>query len=290
MPIQHNPSVSKYFAACIAFLALVSLLTACQKEAALTASPAKPLYTLPQGNHSYDQSILQFYQNYHSLILYRFDSVAYGYNVTGPLNPQLAMRVADTNAISSALDFLHANWLDLYPEAFLQQTLPYKILLSSQISIADLFNGQVDFYRYYPAMGGLNYVAFGLVNDSLNTLTAQQVDSTRGLLQQAFWQQAVQNKMIGRPAAFDSLTNYAQVDQTNLRRNGMFFYHPYGNNGVVDFLDYIQVITSTDSTTMSNTWLSPAVDIKGRYAAKYKLILNYYIQNYGVNLQAIGNK
>jgi hypothetical protein len=139
-------------------------------------------------------------------------------------------------------------------------------------------------------MGGLNYVAFGLVNDSLNTLTAQQVDSTRGLLQQAFWQQAVQNKMIGRPAAFDSLTNYAQIDQTNLRRNGMFFYHPYGNNGVVDFLDYIQVITSTDSTTMSNTWLSPAVDIKGRYAAKYKLILNYYIQNYGVDLQAIGNK
>ncbi|WP_431216326.1 hypothetical protein ACQ86N_17850 [Puia sp. P3] len=172
----------------------------------------------------------------------------------------------------------------------MQQTLPYKILLSSQISIANIFFGQVRDYTYLPAIGGLNYVDFGLVNDSLKTLSARQVDSTRGLLQQAFWQQAVQNKMIERPSTFDSLTNYSQVGQTNLHQNGMFFYHPYGNNGVVDFLDYIQVITSTDSTTMSNTWLSPSVDVNGLYAAKYNLILNYYIQNYGVNLQAIGNK
>ncbi|WP_431216327.1 hypothetical protein ACQ86N_17855 [Puia sp. P3] len=119
MAIQHNPIVSRYAAVYVAILGLLSLLIAgCQKEAALTPSPAKPLYTLPQGNHSYDQTIMQFYQTYHSLMLYRFDSVAYNYNVTGPLNPDLTMTMADTNAISSALDFLHANWLDLYPSAF----------------------------------------------------------------------------------------------------------------------------------------------------------------------------
>lgn len=287
MANQNSALLSKF---AFAGIALLVMLTACQKEAALTPSPAHPFYSLPQGNHPYDQSIGQFYQNYHSYILYKFDSAAYNYNVTGPLNPELAMQVADTNDITAALDFLHAQWLDLYPTAFLQQTLPYKILLSSQISIADIYNGQIDYYSYYGASAGLNYVAFGLANDSLKTLTTPQIDSTRGVLNQAFWQQAVQSNMIERPASFDSLTNYAYVNQTNLNQNGMFYYHPYGNNGVVDFLDYIQVITSTDSTTMSNTWLSPSVDVNGLYTAKYNMILNYYIQHYGVNLQAIGNK
>lgn len=279
-----------------------SAFSSCNKEAALQPSIPVSTDTLPQGDHSYDTTILQFYNTYHTAILYRFDSVDYNYNWTMALQAGLTVQVADTNDINLALQFLQTNWFGVYPNAFLQKTLPYRILLGEHISstgggaVSTVSGNAIsEFLNRVSAMAGVNYVCFGIVNDSLKTLTPVQIDSTRGVLQRAFWQEALQNNQIQMPTGFSGLIDYAVVsyDPNDMQDYGMLFNY-YNNSYLVpsassDFLDYIQVITSTDSTTMANTWLSPAVDVNGYYNQKYKLITQYYLTNYGVDLQAIGN-
>lgn len=284
---------------CIALACCIALY-ACRKDGALSSSPdTNTFYTLPQGSHPYDTAIVSFYKKYNSFILYRFDSVDYNYNITGPVFSGLYMSPADTGDIAQALDYLQTNLFNLYPENFLQKTMPFKILLASHIFISSDGHGQSGLAAgtyYYNAYAGANYMAFGVVNDSLKTLSGHQLDSTRGLLQMACWQQATGNGNIARPPGFDTLTNYtamAQFGNNNPNRNkyGVFFTtSPRGlYDAAGDFLAYIDIITSTDEETMKNTWLSPAYDVNGLYNAKYKLITGYYKENYGVDLQAIGN-
>lgn len=160
---------------------LVLLLGSCQKEAKLSPAPPNVFYTLPQGNHPYDQDILQFYNTYHTYILYKFDSSDFNYNITAPLDATLSARPADTNYIAQAMAFLHANWFDAYPPAFLQKTLPFKILLSSNICYLSGQAWGIDtMNNAYSSYSGYNQVTFGLVMDSLLTLTSSQIDSTRG--------------------------------------------------------------------------------------------------------------
>jgi hypothetical protein len=270
--------------------AILLTLTACHKEAALQPSSSNRLYTLPQGNHPYDQDIQQFYDTYHTVMLYKFDSMDYQYNITGPLNVYLYIKPADTSYIPAALDFIHTNWLDLYPSAFLQKTLPFKILLASSIGIGVPYLSQIVAYNYQSTYAGMNWVGFGIVNDSLQKLTPGQIDTTRGALNKSFWQQAIQNQMIETPDSFSTLTTYSKLTSSNLKQYGCFYDHNPNNNAANDLLDYIQVITSTDSVTFKNKWLTPSFDTKGMYAIKYNLIKNYYRTKYGVELQTIGNK
>lgn len=293
MAIKYSTRICIVFACCIA-------LCACRKDGASSPFPdANTFYSLPQGNHPYDTAIVSFYKKYNSFILYRFDSVDYNYNITNLVFPGLYMSPADTGDISQALGYLQTNLFNVYPESFLQKTMPFKILLASNIfvySTGNDNNGMQAGTYYYGAYAGGNYVAFGLVNDSLKTLTGHQLDSTRGWLQMAYWQQAMGSGNVMRPPGFDALTNYGAMGQFGNNRPdknqyGVFFTtNPKGYyDAGVDFLAYIDVITSTDSLTMANTWLSPAYDLNGLYNAKYKLITEYCKDRYSVDLQAIGN-
>lgn len=283
-------------------LAIVCMTVfACKKEDALVVSPTgtNVLYSLPQGNHPYDTTIMQFYKDYTSLILYKFDSVDYNYNITGAVMPGLNIVPGDTSVIPEALDYLQANLFNVYPKSFLVQTMPFAILLASNIYV----NYTMYLYGtyYYSVMAGTRTLAFGLVNDSLHTLTGAQLDSTRGLLNMAYWQLAISNGTVACPSGFDSLTTYAgkgTVIAANPAQYGilppslsqlLFLQAAASLDAENDFLGYIDVITSTDSLTMQNTWLSSSVDVKGMYKKKYDLVRNYCLQSYGVDLQALGN-
>jgi putative zinc-binding metallo-peptidase len=284
MSVRHHHSFSgiKWL---IASLILLCMASSCHKEAGLSPTPNPQLYTLPQGNQPYDAEILQFYHTYSSIILYKFNPQDFLFNYTINFPPSTTIAPADTNYVQQSLNFLHANWWDLYPSVFLQKTLPFKIFLSGS-----LMYQAVDYLPYspIPVSASQNSVAFGLANDSLQTLSPVQVDSVRGLLQRAYWQVAMQNALIERPTNFDSLTVYTNVNAVNANANGIIAQHN-PNNAMDDFLDYIMVITSTNQATMNNTWLSPATDINGMYRQKYNLITSYYLTKYGVNLQAMGN-
>ncbi|GAB3349537.1 hypothetical protein GCM10027566_05880 [Arachidicoccus ginsenosidivorans] len=289
---MHHKFLLKYY---LLVLFMVGLF-ACHKEEPLVVS--KPgtnlLYSLPQGDHPYDNDIVQFYHKYNCFILYKFDSVDYNYNMTGIVRSKLSITPADSNYIAQALTFMHKNLFDVYPESFLQKTMPFSILLSSEIMID---TSQVFTQRYYfDAYCSQRGISFGLVNDSFPELTTQQLNQARGWLNMVYWQAALANGHLSYPDGFTALSvpnNQYDLVLANQHKYGVlssFFSHYFGPyDYTADFLSYIIEITSTDSTTFANTWLTPQVDINGLYKKKYELIINYYKTNYGINLQAIGD-
>ena len=275
-------------------------MVSCQKESPLVVSDSgtNVFYQLPQGNHPYDDEIVEFYKNYNCFILYKFSNPDYNYNWTGPVDVNLSVNPADTMYISDALKYLHKNLFDIYPSQFLKATMPFSILLASKIKIGNV-QQDLNMISDYSAISSLRSLSFGLVNDSLQTLTGPDLDLSRGWLHMAYWNLLIKNNMLSIPEGFQDLsisgkTTSDVVIRANPHKYGVLppslitAYLPQ-DDYITDFLGYIQVITSTDSTSFANTWLVPSVDINGLYREKYDLIVNYYKDNYGVDLQAIGD-
>jgi len=118
----------------ILVFSLMSIVS-CQKESPLVVSEpgTNVFYQLPQGNHPYDDEIVEFYKNYNCFILYKFSEADYNYNWTASVTTTLSVESADTMYISDALKYLHRNLFDIYPKQFLKETMPFSILLASKI-------------------------------------------------------------------------------------------------------------------------------------------------------------
>jgi hypothetical protein len=276
------------------------LLSSCYKEPRLTPGTADILYTLPQGDHPYDNEILDFYNTYGTFILYKWTTADFQYAVTGPLSQQLQVFPADTNYVQQGLNFLHANLLDLYPDSFLKQTLPWRILLGSEIDSIMTVNSNtlltapvVDTVRNTSAtsVSGQHQISLFQVDSVMPNLTPAQVAQARGWLNRAYWQQATSNNVVEIPPAFDSVTNYQNVDDQNYVSMGVLYFHDDLSFATpsTDFIDYVFMITSTPFQQINATWFSPQTDVNGFIRGKYNIIVQYYLANYGVDLQAIGN-
>ena len=281
---------------------LLSLMTcfigiiSCNKDRKLVVKDTPNVfYTLPQGHQAYDDSIVKFYNKYKCFILYKFSVEDYNYNITGPVTRSLDMKVADTLQIANSLRFLDKNFFGVYPDIFLESTLPFKILLASRIKVLDVTDAKVIYQGLYNVYSGLNYVALGVVNDSLMLLNGHELDSTRGRLNAAFFKQGIAKGAITLPPDFSAQTDYSKIGPIG----NTIARYPYGLlytesvtdrfDAVGDLLAYIDIITSTDESTLEDTWFSPAIDINGLYRKKYNIVTSYYKQTYNVDLQEIGN-
>lgn len=268
-----------------AILSLLLLTTAisCKKENAIVKSDEDArLYKLPQGDQPYDQQIVDFYNKYHTVILYNYVRSDFDYNFTSFTLPNISAPAAGPIGIQQTLNFLQEQWFSMYPDAFLKKGLPLKILLSSRISKIPEQGTNSDL----PAIAGYRNVTFGLTG-KLDNLTPGAIDTARGALHDAFWQQAFANNTIELPPTFPSLSTYpstaAAMKQagTFFSRQGMTMYHDAG--------DYMKVITSKSRTWLDANLFTPQNDPNGNFKKKYDILVNYYQTKYNVDLQAIGN-
>lgn len=270
----------------------VLLVVACNKKETLTPSEDNRLYKLPQGDQPYDQQIVNFYKEYSSTILYKYDSVAFIYSPFGR-NPADAWAVnAEGSQVQECLDFLNAQWWSLYSKDFLKKTLPFKILLASDIKWI-VPSGEVWPFRkvYHPfAMNGTNHVTFGKAG-KIASLTELERDSARGQLHAAHLSLAVRNGQLELPPAFIALTYDSYTNTVNAA--AVQNYGVFRVSGTMqradDLQDYLRLICSTDYAKISSTLFTPQRDPKGLYKKKYDAIVNYYLTTYNIDLQAIGN-
>lgn len=269
-------------------IAVLALLTACHKEAALKPTAIPPLYTLPQGTQPYDDSILAFHQHYGSYILYKFNQTDFAYNYTN-VRTDTAF-VADTAYIPQALQFLEQQLFRFYPDSFLQRTMPLKILLASGITPS--------FTTYQTGFATTSsMMAFGYVNSSLPTLSTDAVKKVRSWAHQAYMERAcrVNADSIIPPGFTASAPVYGSstLTESNKYQYGIVaqnYTDVMAVNLVADFLGYIEMITghSYAELTAAGGPLSPGVDVNGLVMKRYNIIIAYYMQ-FGIDLQAIGN-
>ena len=303
----------------ICLIALSILIVSCHKEAALQPSTVFSFnYALPQGKHTYDDTIVSFYKKYNCFILYKFNNDQ-DFRWTlggGPMLPTYAMP-ADTNFISPVVSYILGRTLYLYSDTFLQKVLPYKILLSGGFesltananaptgydtsSAPGLIAGQSAQLQPTLLQGtNCNFMALGVVRTGFSTIintvettpgqTPAFILTFRANFNYFLWQLALYQGRIEMPTGFASVTDYTVSDlRTNYAKYGLL----YSNTVTVqdDFLAYIREMTARTDTEFSNAFLQPAAtkDPSGKRKQKYDLIRAYYLANYGFDVQAIGN-
>lgn len=261
-------------------------LFACNKEAALEPSVPPAVNLLPQGNHSYDDSIMASYTKYQTYILYRFTQADYSYNHINKKTDSAFH--ANPQYISPVLRIVYDNVFNFFPESFLKRTLPYKILLASYIGTGAT-RSVTGFESTYATL------TIGWADSTLLTLTTPaQQKALRVNLVRAYLDRACRSTALKIPNEFQvSLPagiTYNGIS-TVLQKNQAGIIEPLGPtlNVTTDFLGYLQAIMTRSRADIENAYFKPAIDRNGLFKKKYDIVVNYVKTEFGFDPQELGN-
>ncbi|MGN7824207.1 hypothetical protein ACTJJB_29050 [Chitinophaga sp. 22536] len=263
---------------------ILMTLMACRKEAILTSPAEVPGYTLPQGNHSYDDSIVQFYKKYNCYILYRFTHADFAYNYTN-MREDSAFN-ANPAYIGYSLRFVYDQLILQYPDTFLQKTLPFKILLASYIGKGP----ERDAAGFASTVSTLTV---GWADSTLLNKTPAETKRLRGLLHRFYMERAYRVKGIDIPLAFQELVPFDYTTSNEANKYSMGIVGKVTGqsmNIVTDYLDYIEMITSHSKAELEAAFFNPSIDTKGMIKRKYEVMINYFANTFGTDLQAVGDR
>lgn len=264
------------------FLFLLIVLAACGRESAPTPTPPAPLHVLPQGNGPVDDTILAFHRQYRSYVLYRFSQSDYAWNYTST-KTDTAFN-AHPAYIDTALQFFKKQLMVYYPEAFLQQTMPFRILLAAYIG-----SGQARSATGFASTNGM--LAIGWADSTILNKTPAEAKAMRSQLHRCYWERAYRTLSVDIPPAFAALApavGYANLYGSYERLTEGVVSTAPALNLAEDFLSYIELITGKTTAELEAGLFQPNIDQKGLIRKKYNAIVDYYRLEQGIDLQAIG--
>lgn len=290
--------------------------TACKKEGALTASEDEQGYTLPQGNHGYDTSILDLYNKYGAYFLYRFTDKDTYWTPTGWKNATLlasgawvtGYEVTQANEIyvGQQLALIKKLWFSYYTDKFLIKFLPAKIMLCASLDSiysTTLFNPTRFVKNTKSVNAWFNYdnicVSYG--DAGVTTMTGS--DSTIFLAKaNLIFIQSIPGRNLSAPTNdFTSVANYNGTfsSQALAYAQGIITNYINTRSPQLDWNAYMEAMVSRSETNLNKStvntdktsmgMLNATKDTNGKIRQRYNIIRNYFINNYGVDLQAIGN-
>lgn len=285
---------------------IIILATGCKKEAALSpTTEPEDIYgdpTLPQGNHPYDAEILDLFKKYRTLFLYkyvpadiyhtpaywvggRYDTVknkTLGGNYDVPANEAYVGK--QLNLVKDAL-------LKYYPEALLRQGLPQKIFILDSFYYAYAGTGLPrdnwpELFNSYP---GPDFIITTWAGKRIDAITDAEKYAFKSSINSDFLVFAHAKNAIKRQATFSALTDYSLVDYYNHYEHGVLDY--YRRSVDEDWDDYMKAIVSNSYTALTSPGgiLHPSIDTKGVIRKKYDIVIGYFQNVFGIDLQAIGN-
>ena len=282
-------------------------MMSCDKEDALSPTKTPEIgYVVPQGDHDYDQKIVDWSERYNSFILYKFNMKEVYWTVNqwiesvenpeGSLYPYTAgIRAAnaDENYVGQQLELLEKSFLNLYPDTTLMRCLPIKLLLCSQLCWRTV-NNKETFYNTY---NSYDCMAFNWGNADVLTMTAAQKTTFKIDVNLAFLKRLLANKKIFANADFYAGVAYSPtVTNQNMYSRG-FVYR--GTKLENDAEYYIQAIISTTYEDLTaevpaNDYtfkgiLNSTKDVNGLIRYRYDILVNHLKTAYGIDLQAIGD-
>lgn len=292
------------------------------EESQLEPSGIKTGYTVPQGNSDYDQDIVNFYNKFGTYLLYDFTlKDAYwtpskwtnGYPASNDNNGKLGFLVEmpDKNYINQQLDLLKATWFDHYSDKFLDKFLPIKILLCSQVKECKYdFSTSPSKINAFNLSGYFNFdnISVSYANESITNITSAQKKVFEKDVNRLFVNCMIgQNKLVPTDA-FGESANYtlAANNKTNTTLWAIGILQPYATASAVnDWKQFVTmmicyseaylnktVTTVSDTDTKETSWegiFTVKKDKNGLLKKRYTMVRQYYIDNYDIDLQTVGN-
>jgi hypothetical protein len=313
-------------------LLLVWAATACYKEEALTRTETPENvyseYTLPQGNHPYDADIMEFFRQYNTLILYKYEPHDIYWNEAMSIgifrwNPDDPTNYAQGYYYTPAQEEYIGDQLEFIKNKFFRHfSRPelLKSLLPKKIFLADTFGYQglawagntptgpgtfTTMYMYYTVS---DYMLFSMGGPRLATMTAAEKNKYKSDSFTNFFTKLVNlGKLVPTPA-FSATTDYSNAWPPTASRGAMGVM-PNQNgslNPTSDWNTYVSVILSTpydvliaqptipesgipSAAAPYTGYLHPDIDVNGKIREKYDLMLAYFNDTFGIDLQGIGN-
>lgn len=309
----------KYILSIMAIFVVMTLNSCKKDEDALTPSGIVDGYVLPQGNNAFDNTIVDYYNKYNTYVLYKFDREDIYWTPTGYTIPTLTgtfwspghdVAVAEEAYIPAQLELLKSNLFDLYPEKFLKKFLPAKILLCSKVdSIAMGFNASFQYVKLQTSVGAYSYyntICVNYGNSKITTLTATDKIAFRKKLNTMFIDNIISRGLTTPTNDFINSADYgtAMTTWAQALGKGIIIYYS-GVTPLLDWNAYIKAMMTLSEKQLNMTTdipsssvyatppslgiLNTRKDTNGQIKKRYAIVRNYFISEYGIDLQTIGN-
>ncbi|MEH3114302.1 putative zinc-binding metallopeptidase [Pedobacter terrae] len=297
---------------------LSALLTimACKKSVeVLTPSGSDETYKVPQGNNDYDNTIVDYYNKYGTYMLYKFTEKDVYWTPTGWKKPTLPngtwttgaeVEASDSAYINAQLNLIKNKWFGFYTDKFLKKFLPAKIMLCKKVD--SVFTNYV-FTPTFTAVKGTKKVAAFYNYDNIqvnygdatvNSMTAAEQRLFIYKVNLIFMQSIYARGLNAPTAEFANSADYNTAMTTYAQAYGKGIIIGYSNitaqsdwnafiTAMVTYsapqLNASVAITDQTAAGILNTTKDPSGQIKRRY----NMVRNYFINEYGVDLQLVGN-
>ena len=288
------------------------LATACEDEELTPTETPEFGYHVPQGDHDYDERIVNWNERCNVFILYKFNLKELYWQVTDwneseeteegasyPYTLGLLGAEADENYVGEQLSFMENNFLNFYPDSTLRRVLPLKLLLCGQLTERTASGTETVLNVY----NGYDYIAFNWGNEQIRSLTQEEKETFKFDMNNEFLVRCMNNDKLIVPADFYEGANYTDaITQDNMYSRGFLNRRTKQED---DAEYYVEAIISTpyseliadpgnpednaDYYTSYKGILHENKDVNGAIAAKYEALVNAFKANYGIDLQAIGD-
>lgn len=285
------------------------ILSGCYEEGDLTPTERPEFgYSVPQGNHDYDDIIVDWKKRYNSFFLYQFVPRDLYWTVTGwteatqnpegsspAWNPGSSYEVADENYVGEQLALLEETFLQYYPDTLLNRCLPLKVLLCGELYNV-LNNGN---HNVIPALNGYDYIAVNWGSENITTMTNATWNTFKQEINTIFINRILGNgKLEYVKGSFWGVSDYdtnVAMGIANYYARGFLTQNKTMNTDWNNFLKilltvpYETLITESPATNTSRTGiLHPTKDVNGLIRKKYDILIDFFA-GYGIDIQAIGN-
>lgn len=316
-------NLKKYFY--IILLLQMVFVTACYTENDLEPSGEITSYSVPQGDHDYDDVIVSYYEKYGSCLLYKFTEKDTYWTPSAWMNGVLGeggkagyiISFANENYIGNQLGVIEDLWFAHYSEEFLSKFLPVTIFLCSEI---DSVYMKWDFSTVPFSQKGIgkkvdawyNYdnICVGRGNESSTRMTADDSLKFRDKINRIFVESILGRGLSVPTKEFDEVVNYNASKLTSKTRPelwklGIPRQVNYGISVANDWKSFILMMIGhseefltrvpqytdnyNDTEKNFDGILNPAKDVNGLLKKRYDMVRNYFIENYNMDLQSVGN-
>lgn len=279
---------------------LCTLLVSCGEDT-ITPSDDNHLIAFPQGNHDYDQEIVEIYNRYGTQMLYRYNSAMMRWQVTDMLG--YLCQQADEQYVGQAVNFIKHNCFDFYQPDSLRKYLPYRIYLASDLGRLFDYSGQdaagnnvsiKDTLWHTAASYGYANLCFGITCSRLPQLSADSLQLAKGELNAAMLAYAIDQGFIAIPAAFTK-----EEVQGTVWYNYVGSYNTYGlleyidaktMKPVQDFALFLKYLIAYPTEKFNEQFTVSTFDTSGRIAKKADVVRQWMKEEYGIDLEQMAEK
>lgn len=226
------------------------------QEDEIIPSGIEEQYFLPQGNHEFDDKIVEFYDSTGVYILYQYDSLDAIWNITGlypNTNYPLRIVLPEEKHLALGVQMIFENWLDLYPTSTLKSTLPKKILLADSILKKSSSAGEATLADYTYTFDN---ICIGNINKLLNDVDEKEY---KAMLNLAYITYCIDYGKIEVPAAFYEMVDYSKVNASNFTTFGIV-KHSNNMGAKEDMLAWLEMLFTEDQYMIDEYWFNPSDD------------------------------